>query len=261
MSVTHIDRAPLLRSPADADLSTLHAQLVVFAREIGSLYRAERTRSRELEEALDGVREMYVATMTSLASVVEAKDVTTRGHLDRTHRYGIALAERVDPDLAARPEVGYGFFLHDLGKVGVPEAVLCKPGPLDEAEWAVMREHPTIGAQIVAPIRFLADAVEIVRSHHERWDGAGYPRGLRGEAIPLAARIFAVADSFDAMTSDRPYRAALPLEHALDEIAAGAGTQFDPDVARAFLELVDEGGLDLSELEALPAASHGAAAV
>jgi HD-GYP domain-containing protein (c-di-GMP phosphodiesterase class II) len=241
MSVTHIARAPSAGASSDAELPAVHAQLVVFARELGSLYQAERARTRELDEAMQGIKEMYVATMTSLAEVVEAKDSTTRGHLDRTHRVGLALAERVDPELAARPEVGYGFFLHDIGKVGVPEAVLCKPGPLDDDEWAVMREHPAIGAQIVSPIRFLAGAVEIVRTHHERWDGLGYPSGLRGEEIPLAARIFAIADSFDAMTSDRPYRPAMPLERALDEIRAGAGTQFDPAVADAFLDLVDDG--------------------
>jgi HD-GYP domain-containing protein (c-di-GMP phosphodiesterase class II) len=255
MSVTHIARAPEAPVPSDTELPGLHAQLVVFAQEIGSLYQAERARTLELEEALEGIRDMYVATMTSLAKVVEAKDATTRGHLDRTHRCGLALAERVDPELAARPEVGYGFFLHDIGKVGIPEAVLCKRGPLDEAEWAVMREHPAIGAQIVSPIRFLAGAVEIVRTHHERWDGLGYPRGLRGEEIPLAARIFAIADSFDAMTSDRPYRAAMKLDHALDEIRSGAGSQFDPDVATAFLDLVHEGAL----LDGSPAAPLAAA--
>jgi HD-GYP domain-containing protein (c-di-GMP phosphodiesterase class II) len=246
VSVTPLTQVPGIDgSYADTELPALHAQLVVFAREISSLYRAERSKSRELEAALDGIRETYVATMASLARVVEAKDVTTRGHLDRTHRYGMLLARRLDPELGARPEVGYGFFLHDIGKVGVPEAVLCKPGPLNEAEWAVMREHPTIGAQIVSPIRFLAGAIEIVQSHHERWDGRGYPRGLRGEQIPLAARVFAVADSFDAMTSDRPYRSAMPLEEALGEIRRGAGSQFDPEVARAFLRLVDEGALKL----------------
>ena len=198
-----------------------------------------------LEELQGELREMYVATMASLAEVVEAKDPTTRGHLDRTHRYGLVLAERIDPELAARPEVGYGFFLHDIGKVAVPGSILCKPGPLDDEEWTVMREHPVIGAQIISPMRFLQGAVEIVRTHHERWDGEGYPHGLRGEQIPLPARIFAVADSFDAMTSHRPYRAAMPLERALAEIGEGAGSQFDPDVARAFLQLVDRGDLDL----------------
>ncbi len=231
----------------DGEQLALHAQLVVFAREIGALYQAERARTRELEQAHAGLGEMVAATMTSLAEVVEAKDITTRGHLDRTHRYGLALAERIDPELAARPEVGYGFFLHDIGKVGVPESVLCKPGPLDDDEWAVMRSHPVIGAQIVSPMRFLQGAVEIVRTHHERWDGRGYPHGLRGEQIPLAARIFAIADSFDAMTSDRPYRAAMGRERALAEILDGAGTQFDPDVARTFMQLAEEDGLPLVE--------------
>jgi HD-GYP domain-containing protein (c-di-GMP phosphodiesterase class II) len=240
MSVTHITHAQGALARDDGE-PAVHAQLVVFARELGSLYQAERARTRQLDEAMQGIKEMYLATMTSLAEVVEAKDPTTRGHLDRTHRVGLALAERIDPELAARPEVGYGFFLHDIGKVGVPESVLRKPGPLDDEEWAVMREHPAIGAQIVSPIRFLAGAVEIVRTHHERWDGLGYPQGLQGEEIPLAARIFAIADSFDAMTSDRPYRAAMPLERALDEIEAGSGTQFDPGVVDAFLDLVEDG--------------------
>jgi HD-GYP domain-containing protein (c-di-GMP phosphodiesterase class II) len=117
-----------------------------------------------------------------------------------------------------------------------------------------MRRHPSIGAEIVSPIRFLAGAVEIVRSHHERWDGGGYPRGLRGEQIPLAARIFALADSFDAMTSDRPYRDAMPVERALGEIADEVGTQFDPDVAGAFLELAADGGL-IIDAEAAPLAA------
>jgi HD-GYP domain-containing protein (c-di-GMP phosphodiesterase class II) len=224
----------------DPEVSGLREQLTIFAREVGELYALERIRSRELERAIDDLRETYVATMTSLAQVVEAKDSNTRGHLERTEAYGMALARAIDPELAARPELSYGFFLHDIGKVGIPEAILAKPGALDEDEWAIMREHPMIGAQIVEPIRFLAGAVEIIRCHHERWDGRGYPRGLRGPQIPLEARVFALADAFDAMTSDRPYRRAMQVEVALDEIAAGAGKQFDPDVVEAFLELVDE---------------------
>jgi HD-GYP domain-containing protein (c-di-GMP phosphodiesterase class II) len=222
------------------ELGTLHAQLTIFAREVGELYAAERARSRELEHALQGVQDMYVATMKALAQVVEAKDTTTRGHLDRTQLYGLALARKVDPELAERPEVAYGFFLHDIGKVGVPERILCKPGALTEEEWEVMRAHPAIGAQIVEPIRFLAGAVDIVVSHHEWYDGSGYPRGLRGRQIPAAARIFSIADCFDAMTSDRPYRLALPVEDAIAEIREGAGTQFDPVVVEAFLELVED---------------------
>jgi ribonuclease P protein subunit RPR2 len=138
--------------------------------------------------------------MKSLAVVIEAKDQTTRGHLERTQVFGLALARRVDPELAGSPTLGYGFFLHDIGKVGIPEHILCKAGPLSVDEWTVMRNHPIIGAQIVAPIAFLSDAVELIRHHHERFDGTGYPDGLAAEAIPLGARIFAVADSFDAMT-------------------------------------------------------------
>ena len=232
-------------SHGDAELPTIHAQLTVFARELSGLYKAERLRTRELEAALEDVREMYVSTMTSLAQIVEAKDSGTRGHLDRTQRYGLALATRVDPQLALQPEVAYGFFLHDIGKVGIPESVLCKPGPLTDDEWNVMRGHPAIGAAIVEPIRFLQGAVEIVRTHHERWDGAGYPAGLAGEQIPLAARVFAIADSFDAMTSDRPYRAALSFEEALEEVRAGAGSQFDPTVVGAFFDMVEDGELEM----------------
>ena len=235
------------------ELPQLHAQLVVFAREVGELYSAERQRSRELEAALGGIQEMYVQTMKAFAQVVEAKDTCTRGHLDRTQRYGMAMARKVDPELAARPAVAYGFFLHDIGKVGVPEQVLRKPGPLDAGEWDVMRSHPAVGAQIVEPILFLGEAVEIVRSHHEWFDGTGYPNGLAGEQIPLAARIFAVADSFDAMTSDRPYRSALPIEFAIGQIREGSGTQFDPIAVAAFLEVVDEGGISEGEGDLVPA--------
>jgi putative two-component system response regulator len=233
----------------DPELPALQAQLSVFAREVGELYAAERTRSYELEMALAELRDTYVSTMTSFAQVVEMKDSTTAGHLDRTQQLGLAIAEAVDPAMAAQPETRYGFFLHDIGKVGIPENILCKPDSLDDAEWLVMREHPTIGAHIVEPIRFLAGAVDIVRSHHERWDGNGYPMGLRHEEIPLAARVFAIADCFDAMTNDRPYRRALPVEQAIDEIVRGACTQFDPDIVQVFLDVVahDPGSLGLEE--------------
>ncbi|HXF36445.1 MAG TPA: HD-GYP domain-containing protein [Actinomycetota bacterium] len=237
-------RAPTIGAGGD-ELSSLRAQLVVFARELAMLYRLERERSRELERALQGLRDTYLATMKVLVQVVEAKDATTRGHLDRTQAYGMALARRIDPALAERPELAYGFFLHDIGKVGIPEAILRKRGPLSDAEWEVMRSHPTLGARIVEPMRFLGEAALVIRHHHERFDGTGYPGGLRGDAIPLPARIFAVADAFDAMTSDRPYRAPLPRERALGELAAARGTQFDPAVVDAFVDLVDEEGAAL----------------
>ena len=226
--------------PVDPELPAVHDQLIVFARELGDLYRLERVRTAELERALDNLQKTYLATMKSLARVVEAKDRTTRGHLDRTQAYGIALARKIDPSLVKTPTLGYGFFLHDIGKVGVPESILCKDGPLTTDEWDVMRSHPTVGADIVAPMGFLAETVTLIRHHHERFDGSGYPDGLRGEAIPLTARIFSVADSFDAMTSDRPYRDSIGIESALDELRGGSGTQFDPEVVRSFVEMIGD---------------------
>ncbi|MGZ8593371.1 MAG: HD-GYP domain-containing protein [Actinomycetota bacterium] len=223
-------------------MPAVHDQLIVFARELGDLYRLERSRSAELEKVLASHQESYLATMKALAQVLEAKDLTTRGHLDRTQAYGLALAKRIDPSLVESPTLGYGFFLHDIGKVGVPEHILCKRGPLDGSEWDVMRRHPSVGAQIVAPIAFLGDDVgALIRHHHERFDGTGYPDRLRGEAIPLPARIFSVADSFDAMTSDRPYRGSMGIERALAEVRDGAGSQFDPEVVRVFVQMVEEG--------------------
>ena len=245
------ERFPTATAPGvltDPEMPTVQEQLIVFARELGELYRMERSRSAELETVLESLQETYLATMKSLATVIEAKDMTTRGHLDRTVSYGLALARRIDPALAESPTLGYGFFLHDIGKVGIPEHILCKAGPLSVDEWTVMRNHPIIGAQIVAPIAFLSDAVELIRHHHERFDGSGYPDGLAGEEIPLAARIFAVADSFDAMTSDRPYRKTIGLGPALQEIRTGSGTQFDPDVVRVFVGMVERDPPDDEDL-------------
>jgi len=133
-----------------------------------------------------------------------------------------------------------GALLHDIGKIGVPDNILRKPAALSEAEWVTMRKHPEFGARIVAGIPFLEDVARIVRHHHERWDGRGYPDGLAGEDIPLGARIFAVADSFDAMTSDRPYRRAMTIDEARAEVARCRGTQFDPTVADAFARIGHE---------------------
>lgn len=237
-------------------MPAVHEQLIVFARELGDLYRLERARSAELERVLASLQETYLATMKSLAQVIEAKDRTTRGHLERTQNFGVALARRIAPSLVdASPTLGYGFFLHDIGKVGIPEHILCKEGPLDDDEWQVMRTHPLIGAQIIAPISFLSGAVELIRHHHERFDGSGYPDALRGEEIPLTARVFALVDSFDAMTSDRPYRGPMQVDRALEEIRRGAGTQFDPEVVRVFVRMIEEEPW-VGEEDAEPAPVH-----
>ncbi len=220
-------------------VEALEQQLLVFARDAVTAYRRERVRAAELEQALATLETAFLETIRSMAFVVEAKDAYTGQHLERCRVYGNALMDRLGV-ASDYPDAQYGFLLHDSGKVGVPEAILGKPGPLTAAEWRVMRTHPLIGHQMLAGIPFLANAAEIVRSHHEMWDGTGYPEGLAQEDIPLAARVFSVVDAFDAMTTDRPYRAALPIEHAADEIARMAGTQFDPEIARAFVDLIPD---------------------
>jgi HD-GYP domain-containing protein (c-di-GMP phosphodiesterase class II) len=228
--------------PATRHLNQLEAaqrELLVFARELNLLYKSERARAADLKQALRRFEESYLDTVRTLTFVVEAKDPTTRAHLDRTHDYATALAQVVDANLASDHCLRYGFLLHDVGKVGVPEAILNKPGPLDEDEWLIMRMHPEMGVQMVSGINSLHPAVEVIRSHHERWDGRGYPSGLAGEEIPLSARVFSVCDAFDAMTSDRPYRRALPFDQAVEQIIAGTGTQFDPAMAEAFVSIAN----------------------
>jgi ribonuclease P protein subunit RPR2 len=149
----------------------------------------------------------------------------------------MAITALVAPEHADDPQFEYGFLLHDVGKLVVPDAVLMKDGPLDELEWAMIRGHPEAGRTILDKIPFLAGANEIVHSHHERWDGTGYPRGLKGEQIPLGARIFPLADVFDAVTTTRPYREALSIEAARLEVRRGSGTQFCPEAVDAFMSI------------------------
>ncbi len=234
-----------MRSPEGADpyptldAVALQAQLQVFARDAVGAYRRERQRAQELQDALAALQTAYLETVRSLAFVVEAKDAYTGQHLERCRSYGMALMEELGI-AGDYPDAEYGFLLHDAGKVGVPERILDKPGPLTVAEWRVMRTHPLIGYQMVSGIPFLRNAAEIVRSHHEMFDGSGYPEGLEGEEISLPARVFSVVDAFDAMTTDRPYRAALGTERAAEELTRMAGTQFDPDVVAAFVPRCEE---------------------
>jgi HD-GYP domain-containing protein (c-di-GMP phosphodiesterase class II) len=215
-------------------------QLLVLARDLRTMMSKEQVHRAEADAAYRELSSSYLGMVRTLADVCEAKDRYTRGHLERTYSLAIALTRRVAPELAARAEVGYGYLLHDIGKVAIPEAILNKAGPLDDHEWSVMRTHPLLGVTLVEPLTLLGDAIEIIRSHHERWDGAGYPAGLRGEDIPLPARIFMLADAFDAMTTDRPYRPSMSIHAALEEIDAQAGLQFDPELARAWIALVEE---------------------
>ncbi len=219
------------------------AQSLKYAEELRQLYAAERAQRRIAEDALARLEDSYRTTVRALAAALELRDDQTGAHAERVTELALRLTERVAPKLAADPELEYAFLLHDLGKIGVRDAVVLKPGPLDPEEMDEMRRHVVLGERIIAQIPYLGGlARQVVAAHHERWDGTGYPRGLRGEEIPLAARIFAVVDAFDAMTNDRPYRRALPLEQALDEIRRAAGTQLDPSVVRAFVSLVGELG-------------------
>jgi diguanylate cyclase (GGDEF)-like protein len=178
------------------------------------------------------------ATIQALAAAVDAKDAYTNGHSDRVARYAASLAQLAGCTPEEVDRVFRSGTLHDVGKIGIPDSILKKPGRLDPEECRIMETHPVLGEVIVAKVPQLADLLPGVRHHHERWDGGGYPDGLAGENIPLTARLLALADTFDAMTSDRPYRKGLPFETAIGEIAKGAGTQFDPLLAGFFIELV-----------------------
>jgi PAS domain S-box-containing protein len=195
-------------------------------------------------ETRDGT---YDFAIDALAAALELRDDETGQHARRVTDLALALTRTIDPELAAEPDLRYGFLLHDIGKIGVPDAILLKRGPLTEREAQVMQMHTALGEHLLALVPFVSDlAHDVVAFHHERWDGSGYPWGLRGTAIPLAARIFAIADAFDAMTSDRPYRRSRSVSAAIDEIEQGAGTQFDPTVVSVFVAMVMAGTLEVA---------------
>ncbi len=173
-------------------------------------------------------------------SALDLRDGITGGHSSRVADLAVHLGQRLAMSTDEMQHLKWAALLHDVGKLGVPDEILTKPGPLSDTEWEQMRRHPTYGLSIVGQDGFLRQVAEIVYCHHEHFDGKGYPRGLAGEEIPLAARVFAVADAYDAMTSDRPYRAALSHTQAMEEIERCAGTQFDPRVVAAMLEWAGE---------------------
>jgi putative nucleotidyltransferase with HDIG domain len=182
---------------------------------------------------------LYRETLASLSNALEAKDAVTSQHTEEVVRLAVAVAAELDLDLDAVRNVELGAVLHDIGKVRVPESILNKPGPLTDEEWAVMKTHPEVGEHILRPIQSLSGILPIVRHHHERWDGGGYPDKLSGRAIPLGARVVAVCDAYRAMTEDRPYRKALSTDEARKELHEGAGTQFDPDCVEAMIRALE----------------------
>ncbi len=203
---------------------------------------AERTRellekNREVEGLYADLEDSYESTLEAMITALDFRDNETLGHSRRVVEYAVIVARSMgigEPDLSW---IRRGAILHDVGKIGVSDAILRKPGKLDAAEWEEMKRHPEMGYRMLKHVRFLKPALEIIHCHQERWDGSGYPRGLKGDEIPLGARIFAAVDTFDAMTSDRPYRAAMSIRAARDEIRRFSGIQFDPAIAEAFLSI------------------------
>ena len=210
-------------------------ELALAYRRLNAAYDQTLRYAADVRHLYQRMQRAICQSLLGLANALEAKDPYTRGHSERVGQRSRQLATVLGLPSSEAEMVAQAGLLHDIGKIGVPEAVLGKRGPLDAPEWELMRRHPLIGAQIVAPFEFLAAGAQAIRHHHERWDGSGYPDGLAGDAIPLSARIVAVADVYDALTSARPYRAALPPAEALAHLEATAGHTLDERVVAALL--------------------------
>ena len=210
--------------------SSAHTHEGLGAEDLRRLLEIERGQRLLLENA-------YEATVVALARALESKDSGTGAHSQRVQRYALELAAAVAPELLGDASAEHGFLLHDVGKIGIPDSVLRKRGPLDADERRLMETHTLMGERMLSDVALLrGEGLKVVRSHHERWDGWGYPDRLLGDEIPIGARVFAVADTLDALTNDRPYRAAGSWDDACKVIASEAGAQFDPTVVDAFLE-------------------------
>jgi HD-GYP domain-containing protein (c-di-GMP phosphodiesterase class II) len=208
-------------------------QLERYAADLREVFKQERARSQEL-------RRSYRATVRALANAVEARDAYTGKHAERVTAFGLELARAVGLPDEGWAQMEFGFLLHDIGKVAVPDAILFKTSRLTDEEYALIRLHPVVGAEILRDVDFLGEGKLVVRHHHERWDGTGYPDELAGDGIPIAARVFAVADTLDALTTDRPYRPASTFPDARAEIRRFAGSQFDPEVVAAYETIGDD---------------------
>jgi putative nucleotidyltransferase with HDIG domain len=251
-------RAGILAMKSGADdylVKPLHADLV-----IASLHRALQKkrleqevegyrlhleemvaeRTKQMEAALKLVERSYEDTLEALGAAIDLRDAATEGHSRRVCRFALEMAKAMGLSEAQHKTIAMGAYLHDIGKLALPDGILLKPGPLTAEERVFMQQHAQTGYDLVKQIPFLADAAELIRTHHERYDGSGYLRGLKAEQIPIGARIFAVADTLDAITSDRPYRRALPFEDAFRVIQTESGRLYDPQVSTAFFSLPKE---------------------
>jgi len=198
---------------------------------------------KALEQANKNLRHAYDATIQGWAKALELRDQETEGHSQRVVALTLAVAKRFGFEGEELMDIRRGVLLHDIGKMAVPDEILRKPGPLTEAEWEVMRQHPANAYDMLKGIDYLEPALRIPHYHHERWDGSGYPEGLSGEDIPIEARIFAVVDVWDALNSDRPYRTAWPRQEVVKYLRKQSGTEFDPSVVDVFLEIIGESGV------------------
>ena len=198
----------------------------------------------ENAELYKHMQDTYLGTIQTLARAIDAKDPYTKGHSDRVTRYAVKIAKEMNLSGSTIRNIEYSALIHDIGKIGIQEAILTKKGKLTGTEYEIVKMHPLIGESIITPVKFLNGIAPLILYHHEHFNGKGYLEGLRGEAIPLGARIISVADAFDAMTSDRPYRKALTKEEARKELEKASGKKFDPRVIKAFLRLLDRGELE-----------------
>jgi putative nucleotidyltransferase with HDIG domain len=225
-----------------------HRRLVIDNRNYQiDLEKKVRDRTERLETALDQLERSYDDTLEALGSALDLKDAETEGHCQRVTAFCISIAKTMPVPDNYLPILARAAFLHDIGKMAIPDGILRKPGPLNDDEKKIMRTHCQIGYDMLTRIPFLRDAAEIVLAHQEFYDGSGYPRGLKGDQIPLGARIFTIADSLDAMISDRPYRRALPMSHACEEIKRCSGSQFDPEVVKVFMTIPEQHWIELRE--------------
>jgi len=237
--IDHIENSAYLS--IGAALAALYFVLLVIVRRGSNAIRNQRS---ELEKRTGELKTGYEAIISVLCAALDLRDNMTQGHAKRVAEVASVVAWQMGLRKEQLRRIEKASILHDIGKIGVADAVLSKTGPLDESEWEQMKRHPELGYNIINGIDFLRDAADVLYAHHERWDGSGYPRGLKGEDIPLGARIFAVVDAYNAMTSHRPYRKAQSHRRAVEEIVRNSGTQFDPTVVRAFLEAEKRGLLE-----------------
>jgi len=229
-----------------------HELVVAKQRYENHLEELVEQRTAELDRALNSLEGSYRSTLQALTAALETRDSETHGHSERVVSYSLRLGREYGLNSEEMKSLEFGSLLHDIGKIGVPDSILRKPAKLTEEEWVRMREHPLHGQQILRGIEFLQGAARVVAQHHEKWDGTGYPLGLRSEEIDICARIFSVADAFDAITSDRVYRRGKPYEAAAQELDDWAGRQFDPKVVEAFHRVPKEDWEELHRLSLMP---------